>query len=371
MPEARMEDVWKALCGAQPWHLEMGEGWDERCFYGGLKHVTPPWPLKSVYIGSYGGGEAEWVRPEDGEDEESALARLNPSYPACYNKIESLVLNAPLWYKLFFYPEGRAQNLRSLTPANIVIGGVSNPPESLRSIGLFVLTSIWPAAYVLPLLFLSLFPYPFYLSAPYPPFSHSPYLPFPPTHFLRSPSLPRYPAPYPPIFSLPFPSTLSASHFRLFPTCSPPSHPLFPNSGTRWLTSSPPPYNSAALLYLLIMSYIVLRVLAETRPMWFYLLSALLFVLGQLAWFLLGRVLCTGPTPLSSSIRRFFSSFDSSPVQDQDNTRPALMTPFTNLKGPRHSFQDFIVTLSRFKQLPSIPPHLHSAVLPVVPRVVG
>jgi LSD1 subclass zinc finger protein len=41
------------------------------------------------------------------------------------------------------------------------------------------------------------------------------------------------------------------------------------------------------------MSYIVLRVLNETRPMWFYLLAALLFVLGQLAWFLLGRVLCT------------------------------------------------------------------------------
>lgn len=49
---------------------------------------------------------------------------------------------------------------------------------------------------------------------------------------------------------------------------------------------------AAALIYLIIMAYIVLRILNETRPMWFYLLSALLFVLSQLAWFLLGRVLC-------------------------------------------------------------------------------
>ncbi|TEB24880.1 hypothetical protein FA13DRAFT_1756768 [Coprinellus micaceus] len=76
-----------------------------------------------------------------------------------------------------------------------VIGGLSDPPESIRSIALFVLTSIWPLV--------------------------------------------------------------------------------------------------AALIYLILMSYIVLRVLNETRPMWFYLLAALLFVLGQLAWFLLGRVLCT------------------------------------------------------------------------------
>lgn len=30
-----------------------------------------------------------------------------------------------------------------------VIGGVSNPPQEIRSIALFVLTSIWPAVYVL------------------------------------------------------------------------------------------------------------------------------------------------------------------------------------------------------------------------------
>jgi len=77
-----------------------------------------------------------------------------------------------------------------------LIGGVSNPPEALRSISLFVLTSIWPAA--------------------------------------------------------------------------------------------------TAFLYLVIMSYIVLGILKETRPMWYYTLATALFALSQLAWFLLGRVICKG-----------------------------------------------------------------------------
>ncbi|KAF8174957.1 chitin synthase III catalytic subunit [Pholiota molesta] len=77
-----------------------------------------------------------------------------------------------------------------------VIGGVSNPPEEIRSIALFVLTSVWPAV--------------------------------------------------------------------------------------------------CAVAYLLIMTYIVLRVLNETRPMWYYILAATLFVLSQLAGFLLSRVICKG-----------------------------------------------------------------------------
>jgi len=76
------------------------------------------------------------------------------------------------------------------------IGGVSSPPESLRSIPLFILTSIWPAL--------------------------------------------------------------------------------------------------TALLYFIIMLYIVLQILNETRPMWYYVLAATLFVLSQLAWFLLSRVICKG-----------------------------------------------------------------------------
>jgi hypothetical protein len=52
------------------------------------------------------------------------------------------------------------------------------------------------------------------------------------------------------------------------------------------------PTNSTALVYFILMSYIVLRVLNETRPMYWYALAALLFVLSQLAWFLLGKVVC-------------------------------------------------------------------------------
>jgi len=51
---------------------------------------------------------------------------------------------------------------------------------------------------------------------------------------------------------------------------------------------------AAALLYIALMTYIVLAILNETRPMWFYLLSGALFILSQLAWFLLGKVVCKG-----------------------------------------------------------------------------
>jgi len=44
--------------------------------------------------------------------------------------------------------------------------------------------------------------------------------------------------------------------------------------------------------YFGLMSYIVLHILRERRPMMFYILSLILFVLSQLAWFLLGRILC-------------------------------------------------------------------------------
>jgi len=47
-------------------------------------------------------------------------------------------------------------------------------------------------------------------------------------------------------------------------------------------------------LYFVLMAYIVLGVLNEVRPMWFYILSAVLFVLSQLDYFLLSRVICKG-----------------------------------------------------------------------------
>lgn len=52
------------------------------------------------------------------------------------------------------------------------------------------------------------------------------------------------------------------------------------------------PSHSAALLYFALMLYIVLGILNEVRPMWFYILAALLFVLSQLDFFLLNKVIC-------------------------------------------------------------------------------
>ncbi|KAH7912748.1 chitin synthase III catalytic subunit [Hygrophoropsis aurantiaca] len=51
---------------------------------------------------------------------------------------------------------------------------------------------------------------------------------------------------------------------------------------------------AAALLYFGIMLYIVLGVLNEVRPVWYYLLSGILFILSQLAYFLLSKVICRG-----------------------------------------------------------------------------
>ncbi|OSD02524.1 hypothetical protein PYCCODRAFT_1467586 [Trametes coccinea BRFM310] len=49
---------------------------------------------------------------------------------------------------------------------------------------------------------------------------------------------------------------------------------------------------AAAVLYLLIMAYVVLGMLNEVRPMWYFLLAAVLFVLSQLDFFLLNKVIC-------------------------------------------------------------------------------
>lgn len=50
---------------------------------------------------------------------------------------------------------------------------------------------------------------------------------------------------------------------------------------------------ACALVYFILMIYIVVRVLRETKPMWYYILAAVLFVLSQLALFLLNKVICT------------------------------------------------------------------------------
>jgi len=51
---------------------------------------------------------------------------------------------------------------------------------------------------------------------------------------------------------------------------------------------------AAAIVYLALMIYIVLGVLNEVRPMWYYILAAVLFVLSQLDYFLLSKVICNG-----------------------------------------------------------------------------
>ena len=40
------------------------------------------------------------------------------------------------------------------------------------------------------------------------------------------------------------------------------------------------------------MAYVVLGMLNELRPMWYYVLAAVLFVLSQLDYFLLSKVIC-------------------------------------------------------------------------------
>ncbi|TFY82526.1 hypothetical protein EWM64_g1485 [Hericium alpestre] len=51
---------------------------------------------------------------------------------------------------------------------------------------------------------------------------------------------------------------------------------------------------AAAVIYLGLMAYVVLGMLHEVRPMLYYLAAATLFVLSQLDFFLLSRVICDG-----------------------------------------------------------------------------
>lgn len=49
---------------------------------------------------------------------------------------------------------------------------------------------------------------------------------------------------------------------------------------------------SAALTYFGLMLYIVLGILNEIRPVWYYVIAAILFVLSQLDYFLLSKIIC-------------------------------------------------------------------------------
>jgi len=51
---------------------------------------------------------------------------------------------------------------------------------------------------------------------------------------------------------------------------------------------------AAALLYFILMTWVVVVVLREMRPLIYYALAGLLFILSQLAYFLLSRPICSG-----------------------------------------------------------------------------
>jgi hypothetical protein len=50
----------------------------------------------------------------------------------------------------------------------------------------------------------------------------------------------------------------------------------------------------AALTYFGLMLYIVLGILNEIRPVWYYVIAAVFFVLSQLDYFLLSKIICRG-----------------------------------------------------------------------------
>jgi len=51
---------------------------------------------------------------------------------------------------------------------------------------------------------------------------------------------------------------------------------------------------AAAIIYFLLMIYVVLGILNEVRPMWYFVLAMVLFILSQLDFFLLSKVICKG-----------------------------------------------------------------------------
>ncbi|VDC05846.1 unnamed protein product [Peniophora sp. CBMAI 1063] len=81
--------------------------------------------------------------------------------------------------------------------------------------------------------------------------------------------------------------------FTFTQTFAPSSEPASLHSiGVFILTSIWP--GAAALLYFILMMWVVVGMLREYRPMLFYFLAAVLFVLSQLDFFLLNRVICNG-----------------------------------------------------------------------------
>ncbi|KIM69368.1 hypothetical protein SCLCIDRAFT_103250 [Scleroderma citrinum Foug A] len=57
----------------------------------------------------------------------------------------------------------------------------------------------------------------------------------------------------------------------------------------------------AVFIYFCIMLYVVVVALNEVRPLWYYILSGILFVVSQLAYFLLSKVICKGSSKVDGS----------------------------------------------------------------------
>ena len=116
------------------------------------------------------------------------------------------------------------------------------------------------------------------------------------------------------------PTSLSMSASPSPTSLGPPTHQkaytAYPSSSSqaygraressRFFPARPLPtfFRSAAVLYFLLMTYVVLGMLNEVRPMWYFDLAAVLFVLSQLDFFLLSKVICNVCIHSSTRIRR-------------------------------------------------------------------
>lgn len=83
------------------------------------------------------------------------------------------------------------------------------------------------------------------------------------------------------------------------------------------------PLRSAAILYFAIMTYVVLAMLNEVRPMWYFVLAAVLFVLSQLDFFLLSKVIC-----------KVRPAFRQPPVSSANRARGSHRAQHTRLTAP-------------------------------------
>lgn len=96
------------------------------------------------------------------------------------------------------------------------------------------------------------------------------------------------------------------------------------------------------------MLYVILNMLKEGRPTLYYVLAGVAFVLSQLAWFLLGKVICDG------SGSKVDGSFIATILETatvgllflgwKSITEGELMSPIRR-QGPSHNYDTDILSL--------------------------